>query len=779
MNFLKKIVDLGAAILDSPNSVKQLAKTPDLSNKVIIFEKSGLQLYKDKNYVYMYLFVGKHVFQLFYASLSLLPTAIRLFNNYRDLLLHLCDHVYKDMTYPLSYLQKSCELIQNNSDSWSPLHVAVATGLKGIYSINTFSQFLNLKDKIKGESPLHLAIRLKNECIADELITAGSLTLIENKLGETPLHYAVQQNVPELLKILCDKSIEPRRLIETKDSNGNTALHIASRNGSLDCVKVLIENGSDIFSVGELGLPIHYALKYKHTDVLKLLVEQNAGCVFIACKIHGGLPLHWCKTQQDAKVLFENGTPYNHASFTGDHPIHIMSQRGRLEVAIELVLKNADINARGKHGNTPLHVAINEDQHELVKMLLLFGGDLSLVNDFNETPYLVALRSNKPNGKKILKILAPDEFKENSVIVNGYVNPTNCVNMFCTLESLKQRPTLLCLDGGGIRGLVLTQILIEIEKQTGKKCRELFDWIAGTSTGGILAIALAQGKSAVDCQRLYFEMKDKVFVGKRPYDAKPLEEFLKKEFGKNTTMSSLKSKVIIPATLADRKPFQLHLFTNYVIPESDSSCNSSQFKFSSKLSKKAIEALMVNQTPQDQLLWKVGRATGAAPTFFCSYENFIDGGLLANNPTLEAMTEAHNYYKNQCFGSRDNMDTLGLVLSVGTGQLATSKVERSLDVNPFSMSFDMIPTLLNLGELSSILVDAITESNGHIVNRARAWCESQQTSYFRLNPFLDTEIEIDQTDNAILLDLLWETQNYLRNNKKTIQEISSLLNQMC
>ena len=161
MNYLRKLVESVPAIFESQYSVKKLLKVPDLSNKVIIYEKSGLQLYKDKNYVYMYLFVGKHVFQLFHASLTYLPTAINLFKSYKDLLLHLCDHVYKDMVCPLSYLQKSCEVIQNNSNFSSPLHVAVATGLKGIYCINTFSQFLNVKDNSKGETPLHLAIRLK------------------------------------------------------------------------------------------------------------------------------------------------------------------------------------------------------------------------------------------------------------------------------------------------------------------------------------------------------------------------------------------------------------------------------------------------------------------------------------------------------------------------------------------------------------------------------------------------------------------------------------------
>lgn len=54
---------------------------------------------------------------------------------------------------------------------------------------------------------------------------------------------------------------------------------------------------------------------------------------------------------------------------------------------------------------------------------------------------------------------------------------------------------LLCLDGGGIKGLVLIQMLIALEKEAGRPTRELFDWVAGTSTGGILALAIIHGVS--------------------------------------------------------------------------------------------------------------------------------------------------------------------------------------------------------------------------------------------------------------------------------------------
>lgn len=56
---------------------------------------------------------------------------------------------------------------------------------------------------------------------------------------------------------------------------------------------------------------------------------------------------------------------------------------------------------------------------------------------------------------------------------------------------------LLCLDGGGIKGLVLIQMLIALEREAGRPVRELFDWVAGTSTGGILALAIIHGMCSV------------------------------------------------------------------------------------------------------------------------------------------------------------------------------------------------------------------------------------------------------------------------------------------
>lgn len=64
------------------------------------------------------------------------------------------------------------------------------------------------------------------------------------------------------------------------------------------------------------------------------------------------------------------------------------------------------------------------------------------------------------------------------------------------------------VDGGGIRGIIPTIILGKIEKETEKYIFEMFDLIAGTSTGGILALDLTKLKSIL-VQELVKLYKDK------------------------------------------------------------------------------------------------------------------------------------------------------------------------------------------------------------------------------------------------------------------------------
>lgn len=78
------------------------------------------------------------------------------------------------------------------------------------------------------------------------------------------------------------------------------------------------------------------------------------------------------------------------------------------------------------------------------------------------------------------------------------LNPNEAVQLVDSMKSLEAYrrrcgSRILCLDGGGIRGLLQMAVLSEIERQTKKRIVDQFDWIVGTSTGGIIALALTYG----------------------------------------------------------------------------------------------------------------------------------------------------------------------------------------------------------------------------------------------------------------------------------------------
>lgn len=126
---------------------------------------------------------------------------------------------------------------------------------------------------------------------------------------------------------------------------------------------------------------------------------------------------------------------------------------------------------------------------------------------------------------------------------------------------------MLCIDGGGMRGVIVCQILIELEKQLKKPVVSYFDWIGGTSVGAFLSCGLCRGLSLKDLRRICFDVKDEVFSGNKPYNSKYLERVLKRTFGPSSRMSDVVGrKLAVTTVLADREPCQLRFFRNYKSP---------------------------------------------------------------------------------------------------------------------------------------------------------------------------------------------------------------------
>lgn len=317
---------------------------------------------------------------------------------------------------------------------------------------------------------------------------------------------------------------------------------------------------------------------------------------------------------------------------------------------------------------------------------------------------------------------------------------------------------LLSFDGGGIRGLVIAQILIEIEKQIGEPIFKYFDWIAGTSTGALIATGLSQGKTSRDCQMIYLRFKDMVFDGwVRPYNSSVLETFVQTEIGNTTTLSDIRwPRLMITTCKADVFPLQLEIMRNYQLP----------------LREEENEELGYTD-PSETLLWKALRRTSAAPTYFSSAENkYIDGGLIANNPLLELLTEIDIYNEtNKYKGIRKNVK-IGCVLSIGTGVIPTIP----LDPNALDITFaNSYAAFRNLG---LILVDQATATEGAPISRAMSWCSNTRTPYFRLSPPLFKEISMDTTNDHDLARMMWECVVYTYENQAYIDKMVTLLKKL-
>jgi uncharacterized protein len=225
---------------------------------------------------------------------------------------------------------------------------------------------------------------------------------------------------------------------------------------------------------------------------------------------------------------------------------------------------------------------------------------------------------------------------------------------------MEQPFKVLSIDGGGIRGIIPALVLADIERRTGKPISSLFDLVAGTSTGGIIALGMtkpgANGEpeyTATEIAELYSGRGKKIFsspilhqlssawgVLDEKYPSSEVEKVFEEYFGDARLKDTLTNVLVTSFEIERRTPWF----------------------FRSSNAKTADE--------YDFPMKKVARATSAAPTYFeplklegegddkGKYWALVDGGVYANNPAMCALVDARALY-----GAEDV-----LVLSLGTGE---------------------------------------------------------------------------------------------------------------
>jgi patatin-like phospholipase/acyl hydrolase len=239
---------------------------------------------------------------------------------------------------------------------------------------------------------------------------------------------------------------------------------------------------------------------------------------------------------------------------------------------------------------------------------------------------------------------------------------------------------ILSLDGGGIRGAFTASLLAEIEARLGIRIGDYFDLVAGTSTGAMIAVAVAAGIPASTIAELYENVGPDIFrprpdykpqklryrvpfamirrglrkrnsvrlddVLQTKYDPARLKAALTEVFGEDKVGKLGKCRVVIPSV--DSTAGKVVVFKTPHLP---------------KLTRDRHEPIV-----------NVLLATTAAPTYFPHASlgaggAFLDGGLWANNPSLVAYTEAMKIRLDCTRDIDPQFDPEEVkILSIGTGE---------------------------------------------------------------------------------------------------------------
>jgi uncharacterized protein len=306
---------------------------------------------------------------------------------------------------------------------------------------------------------------------------------------------------------------------------------------------------------------------------------------------------------------------------------------------------------------------------------------------------------------------------------------------------------VLAIDGGGIRGIIPAVILSELQNRLGRELWQTFDLIAGTSTGGIIALGLGTtcnaGKPYTPDQLLNLYLQNGSVIFKKSWFT-PVRQFLLPKYSPNGLQATL------------TRFFQATEFSTALTPLLISSYNlQTQMPF-------FFKSHLIAARPDYN--WKVSdiaRATSAAPTFFPPFHlvrgtddyALVDGGVFVNNPSMAAFVEARLLYPDAA---------RVVVVSVGTGDRQDQiKFNQAKDWGLVGWAKQIIP----------VLMDSVSEAVDFELTTL------PECTYYRLQ-VLDLPPAAGAMDNVApdnLATLQTLTKNYLVANSALVDKVCAEL----
>jgi patatin-like phospholipase/acyl hydrolase len=332
---------------------------------------------------------------------------------------------------------------------------------------------------------------------------------------------------------------------------------------------------------------------------------------------------------------------------------------------------------------------------------------------------------------------------------------------------------VLSLDGGGIRGIFTATILAEIEselKLKGIKNWQIYqnvDLIFGTSTGGILALALSLGIPAEEIQKLYFNNAEKIFGNGKG--------LFRSFFGSTHKRSELER--LVTKIYKDYHNNEVPLLRDCKVPVAVSIYDLH------KGTPSILKSMYHERFKRDPNLplFRAALSTSAAPTFFdpftaedyndldgetVEFKYKVDGGVWANNPSLIALIEAQKAFNKK-------LEDINL-FSIGTGKSIFLENQRS---KGFGIWYWVLSKRRRIIEL---FMQGQSQQAENLISLLKNGIDKQEEdnfSYLRINTIFETEkdiISLDETNKTKLENLKNRAREIYKTEKGKIFSILDL-----
>jgi patatin-like phospholipase/acyl hydrolase len=221
---------------------------------------------------------------------------------------------------------------------------------------------------------------------------------------------------------------------------------------------------------------------------------------------------------------------------------------------------------------------------------------------------------------------------------------------------------IIAFDGGGIRGLI-TAILLERLEAEVPGWLDQANLLAGASTGGLIALGLAKGLRPHDLRGLYERKGDDIFDDSWLDDLRDLGRIAGAEYD-NTNLAREVCRILGTTRLKDLQ--KRILIPAFDLDNEDPDPNQRSWK------PKFFHNFPGVDSDGELPAVKVALYTTAAPTYFPTVDGYIDGGIVANNPSMAALAQTQD---RRVFSRPPRLDEVAL-LSLSTGR-ALFRVEGS------------------------------------------------------------------------------------------------------